>query len=119
MLCVKADDLGNMKENDEGGFMKVLGDAQFSVWKLRCRARADTYQDDTRVRVSVVDATPVDYGEEAWHLGSVSEEMGKKKESGEEKEKRKGEKERENEEERRREKGRRGKGKRKGKSWCC
>merc|ERR1712224_125080 len=37
MLCVKADDLGNMKENDEGGFMKVLGDAQFSVWKLRCR----------------------------------------------------------------------------------
>ncbi|EGD81004.1 hypothetical protein PTSG_10947 [Salpingoeca rosetta] len=68
LLDSTSQELGHLMENDEAAFSKKIADAQFRTWRFKCRAKADTYQDDTRVRVSVVDASPVNYVDEAAHL---------------------------------------------------
>eukprot|EP01147_Barroeca_monosierra_P001107 gene1107-4335_t len=68
LLHCTSDELGTLQETDEALFSKKIADAQFQAWKLKCRAKADTYQDDTRVRVSVVSVEPLNFVEEARYL---------------------------------------------------
>eukprot|EP00055_Hartaetosiga_balthica_P006628 m.21174 g.21174 ORF g.21174 m.21174 type:complete len:599 (-) comp5330_c0_seq1:2074-3870(-) len=68
LLGCSANELGQLKESDEGAFNQKFLDADFKTWKFVCRARSDTYQDEMRVRVSVSSAKEVDYLEEVNEL---------------------------------------------------
>lgn len=61
LLGMSSEEVGNMSEQDEEGYNKVFTDACFKTYSFRCRAKADTYNDETRVKHTVISVDPVDY----------------------------------------------------------
>ena len=43
-------------------FNDVFAEASFKTYNFRMRAKADTYNDETRVKHTIVDATELDFG---------------------------------------------------------
>ena len=52
--------MGQMRESNEGEFDRIIQGAYFQQFMFKCRAKADTYNDETRVRVTASSVTPVD-----------------------------------------------------------
>ncbi|EGN95654.1 hypothetical protein SERLA73DRAFT_186799 [Serpula lacrymans var. lacrymans S7.3] len=63
-----ADDLMEIKERDEAEYNTVMAKASGATFNFTCRAKQDTYNDQTRVRYGIVKLNPVDYREEAKYL---------------------------------------------------
>ncbi|EDQ91528.1 uncharacterized protein MONBRDRAFT_451, partial [Monosiga brevicollis MX1] len=61
VLGHSADEIGSWSANSDPRFTTALADATFKTWTFRCRARTDTYNDQSRLRVSVASAVPIDY----------------------------------------------------------
>jgi replication factor A1 len=59
-----ADDLFELQQQDEAAFQQVFKDAFFKEYVLKVRAKAETYQDQTRVKCSVVAADHVNFRSE-------------------------------------------------------
>jgi len=65
-----ANELIELKNNDEGSFNKVVEEAMCQTFNFSCRAKTDTYNDTTRVRYGVQKIAPLDFKEECHHLMS-------------------------------------------------
>ena len=65
VIGATADEMMDLKDNDERKFGDRLHEANCKTWMFRCRARMDNFQDQTRVRYQVVNASPVDWAREA------------------------------------------------------
>lgn len=75
MLDTKADRLGELSENDEKRFNAVLQRARFKTWTMRCRAKQESWQDQTRLRITVMNSQPINYAAECHRLVSRAGDM--------------------------------------------
>jgi len=71
VLGISADQLTELKENDDAASIKVFEEALFKTYTFKCRARMDTFQDQQRVRYQVVSAAPLNYAIEANKLAEL------------------------------------------------
>lgn len=70
-----AEELNQMRESgNQEGFESVLNQAASKTWKFKLRAKQETYNDEMRVRCSVVACDPIDYSKEMEYL---TQEIGK------------------------------------------
>jgi len=61
LLGHSSEEVGNLSEQDEDRYNAVFANASFKMHAFRLRAKADTYNDETRVKHTVVGIEPVDY----------------------------------------------------------
>ncbi|XP_016337159.1 replication protein A 70 kDa DNA-binding subunit-like [Sinocyclocheilus anshuiensis] len=55
--------LGQLKDSNEAAFDEVFLHANFNTFVFRNRVKMETYNDESRIKVTVVDAKPVDHRE--------------------------------------------------------
>ena len=63
VLGINSEELGALFVNDRTAYDKIFSAATFQRFTMRLRAKADFYNDDQRVRHSLVSAVPIDYKE--------------------------------------------------------
>ncbi|KAG1761684.1 hypothetical protein EDD22DRAFT_980084 [Suillus occidentalis] len=63
-----ADEVHEIKERNEAEYNALMAQASGVTFNFSCRARQDTYNDQTRVRYGISRITSLDYREEAKHL---------------------------------------------------
>ncbi|MCI4385872.1 hypothetical protein PGIGA_G00055650 [Pangasianodon gigas] len=63
ILGQKADYIGQLKDSNEAAFDEVFQHANFSTFVFRNRVKLETYNDESRIKVTVVEAKPVDHKE--------------------------------------------------------
>jgi len=63
-----ANELINYKENDETKYTAIIQKAVSASYNFTCRAKQDTYNDQTRVRYGIQKILPLNYREEAYAL---------------------------------------------------
>lgn len=61
ILGISSEELGAMFVNDKQAYDKAFSNATFKRYSMRLRCKADFYNDDQRVRHSLVTATPIDF----------------------------------------------------------
>ncbi|KAI8928253.1 hypothetical protein BC831DRAFT_423805 [Entophlyctis helioformis] len=60
LLGKSANEMVVLKENNRAEFDRVLEQAVFRQYTFNCRAKAETYQDELKVRTTCLEANPVD-----------------------------------------------------------
>ncbi|TPX37051.1 hypothetical protein SmJEL517_g00865 [Synchytrium microbalum] len=60
ILGVKADDLARFKEEDEAQFNSIIEESMFKTFDWTLRLKQDTFNDETRVRITAQSAKPLD-----------------------------------------------------------
>lgn len=76
VLGLKADELGQLRENDEMRFDQVLQDALFKSYIFRMRAKVETYNDESRLKTVCVAANAVDWKEYGHQLLDQISQLG-------------------------------------------
>ncbi|KAE8348590.1 hypothetical protein BDV28DRAFT_143147 [Aspergillus coremiiformis] len=71
MMGTTADQLMEIRQNDEKAAGDIFQDANCRTWNFRCRARIDNFSDQQRIRYQIVSAKPVNYSEEASRLADM------------------------------------------------
>ena len=61
VLNIGAQDLGRLMESDEDAYNKIFTEATFKAYSFRMRVKSDTYNDETKLKHTVVDATEMDW----------------------------------------------------------
>eukprot|EP00088_Acartia_fossae_P046737 TRINITY_DN5054_c0_g2_i1.p1 TRINITY_DN5054_c0_g2~~TRINITY_DN5054_c0_g2_i1.p1 ORF type:complete len:620 (+),score=202.71 TRINITY_DN5054_c0_g2_i1:71-1930(+) len=61
LLGRSSEEVGNLSEQDEGDYNKVFTDASFKTYSFRMRAKADEYNDEKRVKHTIIAVDNVDY----------------------------------------------------------
>ncbi|RKO86700.1 replication factor rfa1, partial [Blyttiomyces helicus] len=56
-----ADEMAMMKENDNPSFLAAVAAANFKTFDFKIRAKAETYQDEMRVKCNVMSQTNIDF----------------------------------------------------------
>ncbi|KAJ2797867.1 Replication factor A protein 1, partial [Coemansia helicoidea] len=75
LLGCSANEAMELQRTDEAAFTKLIADATFKEFRFRCRARSERFNDNVRIRTSVVGMTPIDYVAEAQRLSALIEAM--------------------------------------------
>jgi len=74
ILGVDASTLAQKKESDSVGFEQVFQDAIFKQFVFRIKAKKEMYNGETKVRLQIVKAIPVDFQKESeWLLQHIHE----------------------------------------------
>ncbi|KAB8230543.1 hypothetical protein BDV23DRAFT_38979 [Aspergillus alliaceus] len=68
MMGITADQLMEIRQNDEKAAGDIFQEANCRTWSFRCRAKVDNFGDQQRIRYQIVSAKPVNYSEEASRL---------------------------------------------------
>lgn len=68
LFGMDAQQLGDLKQQNPAAFDAMVRNVTFSTWMWRCRAKEETYNDEKRVKVSVMSVQPVDYRQECSYL---------------------------------------------------
>ncbi|KAG5269201.1 hypothetical protein AALO_G00199390 [Alosa alosa] len=55
--------VGQLKDSNEAAFDEIFQQANFNTFVLRNRVKLETYNDESRIKVTVMDAKPVDHKE--------------------------------------------------------
>ena len=76
VLSAKADDLGRLMESEEDQYNTVFTAATFQTFQFRMRVKADTYNDETRLKHTVVDVSEMDWVTHCKKLVQEIESMG-------------------------------------------
>ncbi|KAI1466008.1 replication factor-a protein [Daldinia caldariorum] len=76
IMGMTADELMEIKENDEDRFPAIFEAANCTKFNFRCRAKEDTYGDVTRVRYQVMGANQLDFRAEALKLSDMIKQFG-------------------------------------------
>ncbi|XP_052472753.1 replication protein A 70 kDa DNA-binding subunit [Carassius gibelio] len=63
LLGQNASYLGQLKDSNEAAFDEVFQHANFNTFVFRNRVKLETYNDESRIKVTVVDVKPVDHRE--------------------------------------------------------
>lgn len=73
ILGMSSQELGQLREADEAAFEKQLASAHFKKFNFTCRAKAETYMDETRAKVSAVGVSAVDpVAESRYLIGEIN-----------------------------------------------
>jgi len=65
---MSADDLMDIKNNDAAKYTAILSNSSYSTFNFACRAKLDTYQNQSRIRYGISRILPLNYREEAGYL---------------------------------------------------
>jgi len=76
LLNVSSADLGNMFESDEDRYNAVFSEATFKSYNFRMRVKSDTYNDETRLKHTVVDVSEITWPEYCKKLITDIESLG-------------------------------------------
>ncbi|KAI1344757.1 replication factor-A protein [Xylariaceae sp. FL0016] len=76
IMGMSADELTEIKENEEERFAPIFENATCSKLSFRCRAKMDTYGENQRVRYQVMSAAPLDFKTEALKLSDMIKQFG-------------------------------------------
>lgn len=57
-----------LQETDVTQYNAIMAKSSYSTFNFSCRAKQDTYQDQTRVRYGISKIIPLDYKAEAGYL---------------------------------------------------
>jgi len=68
---MSADELMEIRNDDAARYPAILAKSSYSTFNFVCRAKIDTYQDQSRVRYGISRILPLNYKEEATHLREV------------------------------------------------
>ncbi|KAI1107135.1 replication factor-a protein [Jackrogersella minutella] len=68
IMGMSADEMMEIKENDEDRFPAIFEAANCTKLNFKCRAKMDTYGENQRVRYQVMSASPIDYRVESARL---------------------------------------------------
>ncbi|PGH03823.1 replication factor A1 [Blastomyces parvus] len=71
LLGTSADELMELKENDERAYEEIVQKANCRAWNFNCRAKMDNFQDQQRVRYQVLSVSAIDYSTEAARLAEL------------------------------------------------
>ncbi|BAE57239.1 single-stranded DNA-binding replication protein A [Aspergillus flavus] len=71
MMGTSADQLMEIRQNDDKAAGDIFQDANCRTWNFRCRAKIDNFGDQQRIRCQIVTAKPVNYSEEALRLANM------------------------------------------------
>ncbi|XP_066520386.1 replication protein A 70 kDa DNA-binding subunit [Hoplias malabaricus] len=63
ILGQKSDYIGQLKDSNEAAFDEVFQLANFNTFVFRNRVKLETYNDESRIKVTVMEAKPVDHKE--------------------------------------------------------
>jgi replication factor A1 len=69
-----ADEVMEIKERNESEYGALMAQSAGKTFNFNCRAKQDTYNEQTRVRYGISKISPVDYHEEAKHLRDLLKE---------------------------------------------
>jgi len=76
LIGVKSDELGSFMESDEARYNALFTEATFKTYNFRIRVKEDRYNDETRLKHTVVALDEVDYSAHCKKLIKEIEEMG-------------------------------------------
>ncbi|KAH8194655.1 hypothetical protein TruAng_011173 [Truncatella angustata] len=76
IMGMSADEAMELKDNDETALASVFEQANCAKLLFRVRAKMDTYGDNQRVRYQVMNASPLDYKNEARVLSDMIKQFG-------------------------------------------
>ncbi|KAI1332899.1 replication factor-A protein [Xylariaceae sp. FL0255] len=76
VMGMSANDLMQIKENEEDRFAAIFEQANCSKLSFRCRAKMDTFGENPRVRYQVLSANLLDYKTEALKLADMIKQFG-------------------------------------------
>ncbi|TGJ78916.1 hypothetical protein E0Z10_g9846 [Xylaria hypoxylon] len=76
IMGMSADELMEIKENNEERVAAVFEAANCSKLSFRCRAKMDTYGENSRIRYQINSAAPIDYKTEALKLADMIKQFG-------------------------------------------
>ncbi|KAL1919956.1 uncharacterized protein VTP21DRAFT_1888 [Calcarisporiella thermophila] len=68
LLGKKAGEMELLRETNEESYKSTFKKALFRTYTFRCRAKQEMFNDQTKVRYSVMSATPIDYVKEGYGL---------------------------------------------------
>jgi len=69
LLGKTADELHQMRnEGNEAEFEQIFQDVLFKQFVFKIRAKMESYQDESRLKCSVIEAEPVNFATEGWKL---------------------------------------------------
>ncbi|XP_014477578.1 PREDICTED: replication protein A 70 kDa DNA-binding subunit [Dinoponera quadriceps] len=68
ILGMSAQELGELKENDNDAYMQKFGDASFKRFTFALRVKSEVFQDEMRMRHTCVSISPVNYNTYMTHL---------------------------------------------------
>ena len=71
IMGATADEMMALKEQDDRLFSDRVQEANCQTWVFRCRAKMDTFQEQTRVRYQVQSVQPINFAAEANRLADV------------------------------------------------
>ncbi|KAL8776436.1 MAG: hypothetical protein Q9203_007378 [Teloschistes exilis] len=71
VMGMSADQLMELKENDDKAASDVFQEANCKTWVFKCRAKMDNFQDQQRVRYQVAGASPLNYSAECAKLAEM------------------------------------------------
>ncbi|KAJ5355343.1 Replication factor A protein 1 [Penicillium cataractarum] len=71
IMGTSADNLMQLREDDNDAFQAVFHEANCRTWSFRCRAKIDTFGEQQRVRYQVSSAKAINYSEEASRLAEI------------------------------------------------
>lgn len=63
MLCMKAADIGNMFENNKEAYTHLFEELKFKTFVFKFRTKMETYNDEARLKTTVMNIQPIDYKE--------------------------------------------------------
>ncbi|KAI9027599.1 putative replication factor-A protein 1 [Phycomyces nitens] len=75
LLGQNANHVMDLKENNDTSFLKLLSDGVNKAYNFKIKARTETYNDTANIKYTVLDATPIDYVNEAKSLIEEIEKM--------------------------------------------
>ncbi|MCJ1397895.1 Replication factor A protein 1 [Xylographa trunciseda] len=71
IMGMSADQLNELKDNDEKAAGEIFQEANCQTYTFKCRAKMDNFQDQQRVRYQVSGASPLNYSNESAKLASL------------------------------------------------
>jgi len=75
VMGMDANELHELRENDDVAFQKVFEEATLKKFHFRCRAKTDNFGDTPRVRYQVMSVTPIDFKAEGERLNGLIQQL--------------------------------------------
>ena len=60
--------MGQLKDNNVAAFDTIMKNAHFGQWNWKCRAKEEMYNDENKVKATVLEVSKVNYATECAYL---------------------------------------------------
>jgi replication factor A1 len=71
IMGMPANELLQLKDSDESAFLAYIQSRLFSMYDIRIRIKTENYNEETKVRCTIMTATPIDYAKACGELAEM------------------------------------------------